>query len=154
MDKDLMKRFEAAVARAEKYADNHEEDKVQLYALRMQATVGDNVGTQPWAVQLDARAKWDAWMKLKGKDESAAANEYITLVEKNDPGFWIDVFPLLCFFLILFKPPFLSQTLNIVVVALLGVVFPRIRLLLLALLVIIFSLSLVIPTNLILLWKL
>lgn len=37
---------------------------VQLYK---QALEGDNSAKQPWAVQLEARAKWDAWEANKGE---------------------------------------------------------------------------------------
>ena len=40
---------------------------LKLYALYKQATVGDVNIAQPWAVQLEARAKWDAWNELKGQ---------------------------------------------------------------------------------------
>ena len=33
----------------------------ELYGLYKQATIGDNTTPQPWAIQLDARAKWDSW---------------------------------------------------------------------------------------------
>lgn len=43
--------------------------------LIMQATIGtcaEHGGSQPWAVQVEARAKWDAWKKLgdMSKDEA------------------------------------------------------------------------------------
>jgi diazepam-binding inhibitor (GABA receptor modulating acyl-CoA-binding protein) len=37
------------------------EQKLQFYSYYKQATEGDVQGSQPWAVQLEARAKWDAW---------------------------------------------------------------------------------------------
>jgi acyl-CoA-binding protein len=37
-----------------------------MYGLYKQATVGDNTASQPWAVQLEARAKWDSWTAHKG----------------------------------------------------------------------------------------
>ncbi len=57
------------------------EEKLNLYGLYKQATVGDNTTGQPWAVQLEARAKWDAWTTQKGKSKEAAENEYIELVK-------------------------------------------------------------------------
>jgi acyl-CoA-binding protein len=39
---------------------------LQIYGLYKQATVGDNTGAQPWAVQVEARAKWEAWTSQKG----------------------------------------------------------------------------------------
>lgn len=40
---------------------------LKLYALYKQATVGDVNIAQPWAVQMEARAKHDAWSELKGQ---------------------------------------------------------------------------------------
>lgn len=42
------------------------EELLSLYALYKQATVGDNNTSKPWAVQLEASAKWNAWNNLKG----------------------------------------------------------------------------------------
>lgn len=50
--------------------------KLLMYALYKQATVGDVEGSQPWAVQLEARAKWDAWNAVKGKSKEDAMAEY------------------------------------------------------------------------------
>lgn len=56
--------------------------KLKFYALYKQATEGDNTAAQPWAVQLEARAKWDAWTAVKGKSKEDAEKEYIAaLVE-------------------------------------------------------------------------
>lgn len=57
------------------------DEKLSLYGLFKQATVGDNTTGQPWAVQLEARAKWDAWTANKGKSKEAAEAEYIALVK-------------------------------------------------------------------------
>ena len=38
-----------------------------LQGLYKQATVGDNTTSQPWAVQMTERAKWDAWTSFKGQ---------------------------------------------------------------------------------------
>merc|ERR1712167_498654 len=51
--------------------------KLELYGLYKQATVGDVTGSQPWAVQLEARAKWDAWNAIKGMSKEQAMQEYI-----------------------------------------------------------------------------
>jgi diazepam-binding inhibitor (GABA receptor modulating acyl-CoA-binding protein) len=69
---------------------------------KQQATVGDVQGSQPWAVQLEARAKvvwielkraaakhasqWDAWNKNVGMSKEDAMKAYIALVEKGDPN--------------------------------------------------------------------
>lgn len=43
------------------------EEKLSLYGLYKQATAGDNGEKEPWAVQLEAKAKWSAWTANKGK---------------------------------------------------------------------------------------
>jgi len=57
------------------------EEKLKLYSLFKQATVGDVQGTQPWSVYVESRAKWDAWSKLKGKSKDASMMEYIAQVK-------------------------------------------------------------------------
>ncbi len=72
-------------------------EKLSLYGLYKQGTTGDNTTGQPWAVQLEARAKWDAWTANKGKSQDAAQSEYVELVKsllnkynaaKFIVGFW------------------------------------------------------------------
>lgn len=59
--------------------------KLQYYALYKQANEGDVKGTQPWAVQIEARKKWDAWAALKGMSKEEAMQKYIDLVAGGDP---------------------------------------------------------------------
>ncbi|EPY33342.1 hypothetical protein STCU_02286 [Strigomonas culicis] len=54
--------------------------RLEFYALFKQATEGDVKGSQPWAVQLEARAKWDAWEKKKGLGADDAKAAYVTLL--------------------------------------------------------------------------
>lgn len=58
------------------------ENLLKLYALFKQATVGNVNTAQPWAVQIEARAKWDAWNKCKGMSNDEAKQAYIDLVNK------------------------------------------------------------------------
>merc|ERR1739848_386166 len=60
------------------------EEKLKTYALYKQATTGDVQGSQPWAVQMEARAKWDAWNALKGTSKEDAMKGYIARVEEGD----------------------------------------------------------------------
>jgi len=53
------------------------DDLLTLYGLYKQATVGDNETAQPWAVQLEARSKWDAWTKNKGTSKEDAMAAYV-----------------------------------------------------------------------------
>merc|ERR1712137_1168187 len=61
------------------------EEKLATYALYKQATAGDVQGSQPWAVQLEARAKWDAWNANKGMSQEDARKAYIERVAGGDP---------------------------------------------------------------------
>jgi acyl-CoA-binding protein len=59
------------------------EVKLQFYGLYKQATEGEVQGTQPWAVQIEARAKWDAWASRKGMSAEDAKKEYVELLTKT-----------------------------------------------------------------------
>ena len=48
-----------------------------------QATVGDATGSRPGMLDLKGRAKFDAWVKQKGKTKDAAMEAYIALVAKH-----------------------------------------------------------------------
>ena len=54
---------------------------LELYSLYKQATVGNVNTAQPWAVQLEARAKWDAWKSKEGLSKEDAMNKYIAFVD-------------------------------------------------------------------------
>lgn len=45
------------------------DEKLSLYGLFKQGTVGDNTTAEPWAIQLEAKAKWSAWTAHKGKSQ-------------------------------------------------------------------------------------
>lgn len=78
-----MSAFEQAaqrVLRLAKPAANHE--KLALYGLYKQATVGSVSGPQPWAVQIEARAKYDAWASRKHMNKDQAKEAYIVLVNE------------------------------------------------------------------------
>lgn len=57
------------------------EDKTRIYALFKQASNGDVVGDQPWAVQFEARAKYDGWAACKGMSKDDAKKEYISFTK-------------------------------------------------------------------------
>jgi acyl-CoA-binding protein len=52
------------------------DEKLVFYGLFKQATEGDVTGSQPWAVQVEARLKYDAWATRKGMSKEDAAAEY------------------------------------------------------------------------------
>ena len=57
-------------------------DLLILYGLYKQVTEGDCNVTQPWAIQVEARAKWEAWNKNKSMDRMNAMRQYIDKVEE------------------------------------------------------------------------
>ena len=81
---DLQKQFEDAMARSKTLSEKpSNEVLLQLYALYKQATSGD-VNTEPPSNPFDFvnKAKYDAWVALKGKSKDDAMKEYVTLVDK------------------------------------------------------------------------
>ena len=57
------------------------DEKLKCYGLFKQVTVGDNAAAKPWAVQLEASAKWHAWESRKGMTKDAAITAYIAEVD-------------------------------------------------------------------------
>ena len=55
-------------------------DLLALYSLFKQATEGDVNGARPGMLNIVARAKYDAWAKLKGTKNDAAMKQYIAKV--------------------------------------------------------------------------
>jgi len=79
----LKDNFEAAAADVRTLTKKPNNDELlQLYGLYKQATVGDNNTSQPWAIQLESRAKWDAWNNNKGMSQDSAMEDYIKLVQQ------------------------------------------------------------------------
>lgn len=57
---DLEKRFKKAawlIANGPPKDNASNDEKLKVYGLYKQATAGDNTSSQPWAVQMEARAK-------------------------------------------------------------------------------------------------
>ena len=79
---DLTTQFEAAVAQSTQLPSRPDnQTMLKIYSLYKQATVGDNTAAKPGFSDLVARAKWDAWEKLKGTDADVAKQQYIELIE-------------------------------------------------------------------------
>ncbi|WP_026436252.1 acyl-CoA-binding protein [Acidovorax sp. JHL-9] len=79
---DLNATFEAAVANSKNLSERPDNvTLLKIYALYKQATAGDNTEKKPGFSDVVARAKWDAWEKLKGTDLEAAKQQYIDLIE-------------------------------------------------------------------------
>ncbi|KAL6985609.1 hypothetical protein U1Q18_018985 [Sarracenia purpurea var. burkii] len=58
------------------------ENKLTLYALYKQATVGPVNTTRPGIFNMRERAKWDAWKLAEGKSKEDAMSAYITKVKQ------------------------------------------------------------------------
>lgn len=58
-------------------------DKLKVYGLYKQATKGDNNEAKPWAVQIESKAKWEAWTAEKGKSKNQAMAEYVVEIERQ-----------------------------------------------------------------------
>jgi diazepam-binding inhibitor (GABA receptor modulating acyl-CoA-binding protein) len=54
---------------------------LKIYALYKQGSVGDNAEPKPSYSDIVARAKWDAWTKLKGMTQDDARQQYIDLID-------------------------------------------------------------------------
>jgi diazepam-binding inhibitor (GABA receptor modulating acyl-CoA-binding protein) len=61
-------------------------DLLILYGLYKQVTEGECNTAQPWAVQVQARSKWEAWNKNKGMERMNAMRKYIDKVEELMSG--------------------------------------------------------------------
>ena len=59
-----------------------DDEKLQIYALYKQSTIGDIDIECPSWFNMTARAKYDAWNKHKGVDKEAAKLLYIKLVHE------------------------------------------------------------------------
>ena len=78
---DLNALFDAAVAQSKNLSERPDNPTLlKIYALYKQATEGDNAEKKPSFSDIVARAKWDAWSKLKGTAGDAAQQQYIDLI--------------------------------------------------------------------------
>lgn len=79
---ELKNQFEAAVANSKKLAERPSNDVLlQLYALYKQATDGDVEGKRPGFTDMIGRAKYDAWVAIKGTGTDDAMQRYVDLIE-------------------------------------------------------------------------
>ncbi|KAH6571201.1 hypothetical protein BASA50_010621 [Batrachochytrium salamandrivorans] len=58
------------------------EELLELYALFKQSIVGDNTTAAPGMFDLQGKAKWGAWEKVKGTSKEDAQKKYIALVKQ------------------------------------------------------------------------
>ena len=81
---DLKAQFEKAAADSKNLPSKPgNETLLQLYSLYKQGNEGD-VNTEAPSNPFDfvGKAKYEAWLSLKGKTKEAAMEEYVALVEK------------------------------------------------------------------------
>ncbi len=80
---DLMEQFNQAAEDSKSLAQRpSNETMLQLYSLYKQATAGDAGEVSLAPFDFVARAKYDAWVALKGKSKEMAMQDYISLVGK------------------------------------------------------------------------
>ena len=78
---DLKATFEQAVADSKNLTERPDNATLlKLYALYKQGSSGDNAEVKPSFSEMVARAKWDAWAKLKGVPQDDAMQQYIDLI--------------------------------------------------------------------------
>ncbi|KAJ4701646.1 putative Acyl-CoA-binding domain 3 [Melia azedarach] len=63
--------------------------QMELYALHKVATEGPCRDSQPMALMLSARSKWNAWQKLGNMSPEEAMEQYVTLLSDRVPG-WME----------------------------------------------------------------
>ncbi len=78
---DLKTAFEQAVADSKNLTERPDNATLlKLYALYKQGSSGDNTEAKPSFSEMVARAKWDAWSRLKGTPQDEAMQQYIDLI--------------------------------------------------------------------------
>ncbi|XP_039141502.1 acyl-CoA-binding protein-like [Dioscorea cayenensis subsp. rotundata] len=79
----LKEDFEEHAEKAKTLPENTtNENKLILYGLYKQATVGSVNTSRPGLFSPKERAKWDAWKAVEGKSQEEAMNDYITKVKQ------------------------------------------------------------------------
>ena len=79
---ELKENFDKAVVESKQISSRPDnETLLQLYSLYKQATEGDINSDPPGMFDFVAKAKYDAWTKLKGTSADDAMHQYIAVVE-------------------------------------------------------------------------
>ncbi|XP_011075184.1 acyl-CoA-binding protein [Sesamum indicum] len=79
----LKEEFEEYAEKAKTLPENTtNENKLILYGLFKQATVGNVNTSRPGIFNMRDRAKWDAWKTVEGKSQEEAMSDYITKVKQ------------------------------------------------------------------------
>ena len=78
---DLKADFDKAMADSKNLSERPDNATLlRIYALYKQGSTGDNTEKKPGFSDMVARAKWDAWAKLKGTSQDDAMQQYIDLM--------------------------------------------------------------------------
>ena len=78
---DLQAAFAQAMADSKELSERPDNATLlKIYALYKQGSAGDNTEKKPGFSDMVARAKWDAWNKLKGTSQDDAMQQYIDLI--------------------------------------------------------------------------
>lgn len=78
---DLQAAFQKAMADSKNLSDRPDNATLlKIYALYKQGSAGDNTEPKPGFSDPVARAKWDAWTKIKGTSQDDAMQQYIDLI--------------------------------------------------------------------------
>jgi len=80
---DLNAQFDAAAEAVKTLPERPDNEMLlRLYGLYKQGSEGDVKGDKPGFFDFKGGAKYDAWDKLKGTDETKAKEDYIKLVKR------------------------------------------------------------------------
>lgn len=80
---ELEQNFKNAAEMVKSLSEKPDNNKLlELYSLYKQAIIGNVNTSQPWAVQLEARAKWDAWKSKEGLSKEESMTKYVAEVNK------------------------------------------------------------------------
>lgn len=77
----LLQQFNNAAENVKNLSFVSDDNKLKLYGLYKQATVGDvNTARPSGMFNIKEKAKYDAWIENKGMSKEAAMNDYVSLV--------------------------------------------------------------------------
>jgi len=80
---DLKAAFEQAMLASKNLSERPDNATLlKIYALYKQGSLGDNLEAKPGFSDIVARAKWDAWSRLKGTPQEVAMQRYIDLIQE------------------------------------------------------------------------
>lgn len=79
---ELKDKFDKAVTESKELPSRPDnETLLKIYSLYKQATEGDNNAEQPGMFDFVAKAKYEAWNKLKGVSKDDAMQQYVDTIE-------------------------------------------------------------------------